>query len=290
MQTMTLTSGRRLSYDIYGDPNGTPVVYCHGLSDSRVVRNSDEALTQSLGVKIIAVDQPGVGGSTAQRGRTLKNWSEDIEELADFLKLEKFAVSGHSGGGPHAFALAAFLGERVTHGVLAAPMGPMDLPNMSKLSSKAGYFLIKVVKFARYFRWAFKLVAWWAKRDIDRYLLSVAKGDSADGNTDTFLADEKQRKMFKANYQAGFAQGGEGISGMFEAIGNWGFTLADVPQHFDIFIGANDTAFNPAMAKAIVEQLPNATFHLWEKGGHYCFVDNLPNRPHWREFLTAIRR
>lgn len=290
MKTLTLNNGRTLAYGIYGDPNGTPVVYCHGLSDSRMIKNSDEALTQSLGVKIIAVDQPGVGGSTAQRGRTLKNWAEDIEQLADCLQLEKFAVAGHSGGGPHAFALAAFLRERVTHGVLAAPMGPMDLPNMSKLSSKAGYFLIRLVKFARFFRWAMQLVAWWSKKDIDRYVVTVAKADSTDGNTDTFLADEKQRQMFKSNYETGFEQGAEGLIGMFEALGNWAFTLADVPQHFDIFIGANDTAFTPAMAKAIVEQLPNADFHLWETGGHYCFVDNLPNRPHWRDFLTAIKR
>lgn len=290
MLSIKLKCGRTLSYDIYGDLDGVPVVFCHGLSDSRMIRNSNEALTKSLGVKIIAVDQPGVGGSTAMRGRKLKDWADDIEQLADFLKLEKFAVAGHSGGGPHAFALAAFLGERVTNGVLASPMGPLDLPNMSKLTSKAGYYIVQLAKYARYFIWVIKLVSWWGKRDIDRYLLSVAKGDSTDGNTDTFLADVKQREMFKSNYETGFAQGAEGLIEMFEVLSNWGFTLSDVEQHFDIFVGANDNALRPEMAKAIVERLRDGEFHLWDIGGHYCFVDNLPNRSHWVDFLTAVKK
>jgi hypothetical protein len=97
VQIITLADGRELTYDTYGDPNGTPVIFSHGLTDSRLIRNPDEALTRSLGVWIIAADQPGVGGSTPQPGRRMADWGPDMEQLADELGLGPFVVSSHTG-------------------------------------------------------------------------------------------------------------------------------------------------------------------------------------------------
>ena len=98
MQDLKLSDGRDLAYDEYGDPDGTPVIFNHGLSDSALIRNPDDALTASLGVRVIAADQPGVGGSSPQKGRKMVDWGKDMEELADALGLGQFAVAGHSGG------------------------------------------------------------------------------------------------------------------------------------------------------------------------------------------------
>ena len=59
---MTLSDGRTLAFDSYGAPDGTPVIFSHGFSDSHVLRHPDDGLTASLGVRWIAADQPGVGG------------------------------------------------------------------------------------------------------------------------------------------------------------------------------------------------------------------------------------
>ena len=100
MEMLRLADGRHISYDVYGDPDGVPVVFSHGLSDSRLIRNPDEELTRSLGVRVIAADQPGVGRSTPQRGRRMVDWGADMEELADSLGLDRFAVAGHWEVGP----------------------------------------------------------------------------------------------------------------------------------------------------------------------------------------------
>jgi pimeloyl-ACP methyl ester carboxylesterase len=52
MKTMTLADGRELAYETYGDPSGTPVIFCHGFGDSRLIRNPDDDLTASLGVHV----------------------------------------------------------------------------------------------------------------------------------------------------------------------------------------------------------------------------------------------
>jgi len=97
LESIKLSDGRDLAFDVYGDPNGTPVIFNHGLSDSRLIRNPDESLTVSLGVRVIAADQPGVGGSSPQKDRKMVDWGKDMEELADSFGLGKFAVAGHSG-------------------------------------------------------------------------------------------------------------------------------------------------------------------------------------------------
>ncbi len=32
-QTLTLADGRELAYDVFGDPQGVPVIFSHGFSD-----------------------------------------------------------------------------------------------------------------------------------------------------------------------------------------------------------------------------------------------------------------
>ena len=121
MQTLTLADGRTLAYETYGDPDGLPVVFCHGFSDSRLIRNPDEALTASLGVRVIVADPPGVGGSSPQKGRTMADWGPDMEQLADSLGVERFAVAGHSGGAPpHALSIAHHLGDRAQRDMFEA--------------------------------------------------------------------------------------------------------------------------------------------------------------------------
>ena len=62
----------------------------------------DPATAIAAGVVAIAPDRPGYGLSTFQKARTLAGWSRDVAELAGHLGLDRFAVVGISGGGPHA--------------------------------------------------------------------------------------------------------------------------------------------------------------------------------------------
>lgn len=84
------------------------------------------ALSQRLGVRWVGHDRPGYGGSTAQPGRTVAAAAADVAAVADALGLDRFAVFGHSGGGPHALACAALLRDRVSAAVCVAGLAPRD--------------------------------------------------------------------------------------------------------------------------------------------------------------------
>jgi pimeloyl-ACP methyl ester carboxylesterase len=81
----------------------------------------DVRLAERQGVRLISYDRPGYGGSSAQPGRTVADCARDVRAIAAGLGIERLAVWGISGGGPHALACAASLPDLVPAvGVLAS--------------------------------------------------------------------------------------------------------------------------------------------------------------------------
>lgn len=281
--TITLADGRDLEYCTYGDPDGLPVIFSHGFTDSMLIRNPDGELTTSLGVRMIAANEPGVGGSSPLKDRTMVDWGSDMEQLADHLGLGKFAVAGHSGGGPHTLSVAHHLPDRVTHGALASPVGPYDEKRFAKLNVMSDLKLIVMLHhFHRLIRYAYKSEVKKAKKDIGTYLEATAKADASD--KDTFYRSPEQTEMFEENFTMGVEKGEEGIYEMTMALWDWGFEIEDIKQPFDVFFGDNDDIISPQMPQLIAEELPNGTPHTWPGAGHYGFVD----RDRWTEFLGAL--
>jgi pimeloyl-ACP methyl ester carboxylesterase len=87
---LKLPDGRILAYAQYGDPEGRPVLFLHGVPGSRLWL--DEDVTRSLKVRLVTVDRPGDGRFDLHRGGSLLTWAEDVEALADELGQERFGV------------------------------------------------------------------------------------------------------------------------------------------------------------------------------------------------------
>ncbi|GAB7333775.1 hypothetical protein MBLNU13_g05299t1 [Cladosporium sp. NU13] len=105
-QTFTLPDDRTLSFATYGASTGPIVFHLHGLGDSRLTGALFDQPGRTLGVRIIAVDRPGIGSSSPQRNRTALDHAEDIRLLAAHLGAKTYSVVGVSGGGPYALACA----------------------------------------------------------------------------------------------------------------------------------------------------------------------------------------
>ncbi len=209
MDCLQLADGRILSYDSYGDPDGRPVLFNHGFSDSRLIRNPDDALTASLGVHVIVADQPGVGGSSPLKDRRMVDWGADMEQLVDALGVDGFTVAGHSGGGPHALAVAHRLPDRATKVVLASPVSPLSEKGMAKmLINKDLKLIAKLHHLHRLIAIASNSAAKKALKDMPSFVEATAEDDPSDANT--LLGDPEQRDMFEASFTAGMQQGRRG--------------------------------------------------------------------------------
>lgn len=127
LSTLTLSDGRTLGYAEWGDPAGSPIVNIHGTPGCRLNRHPDDATVAATGARVITYDRPGYGASDRHRGRTVNDCVADVAALADSLGIEKFAVTGGSGGGPHCLAVAAGLPDRVTRAACIVGVAPYDV-------------------------------------------------------------------------------------------------------------------------------------------------------------------
>ena len=121
---VTTQDGRTLSVREGGDPGGLPVLVHNGTPASSLLYEPHLRDAEERGLRLVSYDRPGYGGSTRTEGRTIADCATDGAAVCDALGIDRFAVWGVSGGGPHALATAALLPERVTAIAALASVAP----------------------------------------------------------------------------------------------------------------------------------------------------------------------
>ena len=119
---------RDVAYAEWGDPDGLPVIVLHGTPGSRLGRWSDPDALAATEIRQIGINRPGYGPSSRLEGRSVSAVVPDVLAVADALGLEHFTVSGASGGGPHALAVAALAPERVVRCRVTSSLAPAGIP------------------------------------------------------------------------------------------------------------------------------------------------------------------
>jgi pimeloyl-ACP methyl ester carboxylesterase len=125
-RTVQTPDGRTLAVEEAGDPGGRPVLVHNGTPNSRHLYAPAAADAASRGLRLIGYDRPGYGGSTPQPGRTVADCAADVRAICAGLGIERLAMWGISGGGPHLLACAALLPDLVTAAASLASLAPAD--------------------------------------------------------------------------------------------------------------------------------------------------------------------
>jgi pimeloyl-ACP methyl ester carboxylesterase len=79
-----------------------------------------------LGLRIVGIDRPGVGASSAYLHSRLLDVAAEIGEVTTQLGLDRFAMIGLSGGGPYVLACAYLFPDRVAVGGILGGMAPAE--------------------------------------------------------------------------------------------------------------------------------------------------------------------
>ncbi|MDX3691373.1 alpha/beta hydrolase [Streptomyces europaeiscabiei] len=123
----TPSGGRTIAYETWGDPDAHPVFLLHGTPGSRLGPRLRTFDLHKLGVRLIAYDRPGYGGSDRHPDRRVVDAAHDINEIAHDLRLKKYSVVGRSGGAPHALAcVARNIGSQVASAAALVSLAPPD--------------------------------------------------------------------------------------------------------------------------------------------------------------------
>ena len=123
-RTARTPDGRTLAIEEAGDPGGRPVLVHNGTPNSRHLYAPAAADAAARGLRLIGYDRPGYGGSTPQPGRTVADCAADVRAICAELGIDRLAMWGISGGGPHVLACAALLPDLVTAAASLASLAP----------------------------------------------------------------------------------------------------------------------------------------------------------------------
>jgi pimeloyl-ACP methyl ester carboxylesterase len=271
-----LHDGRNIGYAEYGDPAGKPVFFFHGWPGSRLFLRSLHSQTASLKIRLIACERPGFGLSDFKPQRKLMDWADDVAEVADQLKISRFAVAGHSGGGPYVAACAYKIPSRLIAAALISSFAPLDVPNATKgmmLSNQIMFNLARHIPFAH--RMFIKLlISGGAERFLQGMLSSLPKVDKA------ILASLKKGADDIAE---AFRSGAQGPAwDQFILANFWGFDLTHISMDVYLWQGDQDVMVPLPMGQYLAKTLPkcHATFCSGE--GHMLIFSR------WSEILTKL--
>ena len=137
---LELSDGRTLHiYDTSADGADTRLVvfWHHGTPNIGAPPEPLLPATAPHGIRWVSYDRPGYGGSTPHPGRDVASAAADVSSIADALGIGRFAVMGHSGGGPHALACGALLPERVLGTVCVAGLAPFHAEGLDWFAGMA---------------------------------------------------------------------------------------------------------------------------------------------------------
>lgn len=265
--------GRQIAYAEWGDRAGAPVVYCHGFPGSRLEARLGDAAARSLGIRLIAPDRPGFGGSTPLPGRRLTDWPQDLEALADELGLASFRLIGVSGGGPYAIAGSLGLGARITGTAIVCGLGEFSARNPTDGMNAAAAASIRLcLKTPTFARWAYLRVIGPILKRYPELAFRILLGSSTGADREV-LADTYVRKTIVASFTEAFRNGAAGPTQELLLLTQpWDIDPRRVDIPVQLWHGEADRTVPVAMGRRHAALLPNVDAHFLPGEGHFSLI------------------
>ncbi|HLH59886.1 MAG TPA: alpha/beta hydrolase [Streptosporangiaceae bacterium] len=269
-QVATAADGRTLSFAEWGDPHGQAVFSLHGTPGCRLNRNPHEELIRSAGVRLITYDRAGYGRSDRHRGRVVADDAADVAAIADHLGIGRFSLFGGSGGGPHALAAAALLGDRIHRAACVVGVAPYD-------ALGADFFTGMDPENVKEFGYALdgeeRLTAEIIK--MDQMFRAQMAADPGTALSEFDLPDADREVMARPEVAAmmrevALEQTRNGVWGWVDDdlafTRPWGFDPATIAVPIQIWYGTKDVLVPPGHGEWLARTVPGAEVKLNENG------------------------
>ena len=277
-RVFTVAGGRSLDVFVVGEEGAPLVVNLPGTPEGHLPFPSVQEAAASAGIRIASLARPGYAGSTRLPGRTVVDVLPDVLALADALGAQRFAVMGHSGGGPHALACGALAGDRCVAVAVVSGVGPWAAEGLDFL---AGMGEGNEVEFA---------AALEGEAPLRELLLPWREDMVSAGPDGTFAAmlsvlSPPDREVFTGAvaellHESTSLALSEGVDGWIDDdlafVQPWGFGLASVRPPVFLWQGGQDLMVPPAHAHWLIDALPTCNARLLPDDGHLTVLLNRP--------------
>lgn len=271
-----LADGRRLGWAEWGPVGGAPVIFCGGAGTGRSLGFGADALP-ALGVRLIAVERPGLGVSDPLPGRTLADWPRDVERLIADLGLRDVRIVGFSQGAPFALACAAAgLSRKVA--IVAGQDTLYDPIFANRLDPHLAGLLVSIAT---------------DPAGVEAHVASTGSAEMLWGLISAMSSpldlavytDPGFEPLFRRALDEGFAQGAAGYArDLIISMQPWPFELDQIAARVHLWYGEHDssTVHSPDRGETLARRLRDARRHaLPDAGGSILWT-------HARQILQAL--
>jgi len=278
--------GRAIHVGTVGDPANPAVFIHHGTPGSAAFIRTIESIATMGDLYFVSMSRAGYGKSSRQEGRNVAAAVPDTRSVLDALGIDRYAVVGWSGGGPHALACAALDAPRcIAAWSLAgvAPstadfdwtdgMGPENLEEMA-LAVKGG---------PEYEAHMEMIGTAFGDANADN-LIELFGGLLSDSDKAT-LAPVGTRELFADAFRQGFEIGWRGFFDDDRALmSDWGFEPGAITVPVSVWFGDNDLMVPAAHAAWLLRAITTSKGHHYPKEGHFSIFAN-----HFDELAADIK-
>ncbi|MFB9724616.1 alpha/beta fold hydrolase [Planobispora longispora] len=275
--------GRVLAVEESGVPDGKPIFLLHGTPGSRIGPSPRPTVLYRMGIRLITYDRPGYGLSDRLMGRSVADVAADVATVADALGIERFAVTGRSGGAPHALACAALLPERITRLAALVPLAPRGAEGLDWFEGMSRSNVIEYTAAARGAGALTVLLAGVADRvRADPTQLVPALDAELPEPDRHVVADFGIRRMLAMNFAEALRQSAGGwVDDAVAFSGPWGFDPAAISVPTLLWHGDEDVFSPVGHARWLGQRIPDATVIIQEGAAHFGSLYVLPDILTW---------
>jgi pimeloyl-ACP methyl ester carboxylesterase len=260
---LRLREGVALGWAEYGDPRGRPVLYLHGALSSRLEAAELDATARRQGLRLVAVDRPGIGRSTPVERPSFARFADDVRTLADALGLERFGLLGLSAGGAHAACIASRFPDRVTALALVSSACPPGLGHAGSPVLRAFAALARVTDLH------LRLLAALLATLVRRRGAALIRGNARTPWDRRANELPYHPEIVAAAWTEGTRQGARHVASDARLLLRpWDIALRPPPCPVAIWHGLEDATIPPAAARFYASVFPRASLHLVAGEGH----------------------
>jgi pimeloyl-ACP methyl ester carboxylesterase len=274
-RTVRTPDGRTLAVKESGDLAGRPVLVHMGTPNSRLLYEPNSQDAAARGLRLISYDRPGYGESSPQPGRTVADCADDARAICAELGIDRLAMWGISGGGPHVLACAALLPDLVTAAASLASPAPYDAEGLDFF---AGMGQGNVDDYQLYFE---DEAASRAKAEKDRdEALSTSPEEAIQlfeslltpADAAVLTGDLAQHLI--ASQSVGLAPGVQGWWDDNCMARPWGFDLASIEIPVLLLHGRQDKFVPFGHGEWLAAHIPGVEARLLDHDGHLTLLKN----------------
>ncbi len=251
--SLTLADGRQLAWSEWGAVDGRPVVFCTGAGLAGCLGFGADCLAE-LGVRLLAIDRPGLGASSPHPDKTLLSWAADLAEWIQAQELQQVVAVGFSQGAPFALALAAQ--GLVAAIAIVAGQDELAHPALHGLLHHDVLTMLEQVSHdPMAFERRFTQVA------TAEGMLELIMGMCGESDRAIYSQPDLHAALQRA-LEAGFCQGSQGYArDLTNAMLPWPFALEAIAVPVDLWYGHLDSSpvHSPDFGHTLASRLPNAT-------------------------------